>query len=75
MMGLGWQELVIVLVIVVIVFGAGKLPEVGTALGRGVKEFKAQADDGQLDADVAGAAGRNGEGTVIAPRELRADQI
>ncbi len=39
-MGLGWQELLIVLLIILIVFGAGKLPELGRALGRSAKEFK-----------------------------------
>ena len=42
-MGLGWQELVIVLVIIMIIFGAGKLPEVARSLGMGVKEFKQEA--------------------------------
>lgn len=45
MAGLGWQELVIVLVIVVIIFGAGKLPEIGGALGRGIKEFRSATKD------------------------------
>ncbi len=40
MFGMGWQELVIVLIIVVIIFGVGKLPEIGSALGRGIKNFK-----------------------------------
>lgn len=39
-MPLGWQELVIILIIVIIIFGAGKLPEIGGALGRGIKEFR-----------------------------------
>lgn len=43
MAGLGWQELVIVLVIIMIIFGAGKLPDVVKSLGQGVKEFKAEA--------------------------------
>jgi len=43
MLGLGWQELVIVLVIIMIIFGAGKLPEVVKSLGQGVKEFKNEA--------------------------------
>jgi sec-independent protein translocase protein TatA len=43
MAGLGWQELVIVLVIIMIIFGAGKLPEVARSLGQGVKEFKNEA--------------------------------
>jgi sec-independent protein translocase protein TatA len=42
-MGLGWQELVIVLVIIMIIFGAGKLPDVARSLGMGVKEFKQEA--------------------------------
>ncbi len=37
----GPTELIIILVVVLIIFGAGKLPEVGKALGRGIKEFKA----------------------------------
>ena len=37
---LGWQELVLILLIVVIIFGAGKLPEIGGALGRGIREFR-----------------------------------
>jgi sec-independent protein translocase protein TatA len=44
MAGLGWQELVIVLVIIMIIFGAGKLPEVARSLGQGVKEFKSEAN-------------------------------
>lgn len=40
MFGLGMQELLIILVIVLIIFGAGKLPEIGSALGRGIKNFK-----------------------------------
>lgn len=37
---IGPMELVLVLLIVVIVFGVGKLPEVGSALGRGIRDFK-----------------------------------
>ena len=43
MAGLGWQELVIVLVIIMIIFGAGKLPEIAKSLGQGVKEFREEA--------------------------------
>ena len=51
MAGLGWQELVLILLIVVIIFGAGKLPEIGGAVGRGIKEFKTATSDEQADAD------------------------
>jgi sec-independent protein translocase protein TatA len=40
MPSLGPGELVLILLIVVIVFGVGKLPEVGGALGKGIKEFR-----------------------------------
>jgi TatA/E family protein of Tat protein translocase len=45
MPSLGPAELVLILVIVLLVFGAGKLPELGAALGKGLREFKkAQAE-------------------------------
>ncbi len=40
MFGLGTQELLIILVLVMVIFGAGKLPQVGTALGSGLRNFK-----------------------------------
>jgi sec-independent protein translocase protein TatA len=81
MAGLGWQELVIVLVIVVIIFGAGKLPEIGGALGKGIKEFKTQSEGEQnLPAGTAAAKSVD-EATstttvpVVEKREVRADEI
>lgn len=41
----GGPELIILLVVVLIVFGAGKLPEVGGALGRGIREFRVSQQD------------------------------
>ena len=40
MFGIGMQELLIILVIVLIIFGAGKLPEIGSALGKSINNFK-----------------------------------
>ena len=75
MMGLGWQELLIVLVIIVIIFGAGKIPEVGGALGRGIKDFKVQANDDEPAGPIASATAGREEGRPAGTRELRADQI
>jgi len=40
MFGLGVGELAIILIIVLIIFGAGKLPEIGEGLGRGIRSFR-----------------------------------
>jgi len=45
MFGIGAQELIIILIIVLIIFGAGKLPEIGSALGKGIKNFKKTMND------------------------------
>ena len=49
MFGLGTQELLIILVLVMIVFGAGKLPQVGSALGKGLRNFKKGVNDAHED--------------------------
>ena len=70
MAGLGWQELVIVLVIIMIIFGAGKLPEIAKSLGQGVKEFREEAQ-----APVPPVSSRSAAPTTAAATEttLRSD--
>jgi sec-independent protein translocase protein TatA len=47
MFGLGFTELIVILVVALIVFGPGRLPEIGGALGRGIRDFrKAFESDG-----------------------------
>ncbi|MEA4858386.1 MAG: twin-arginine translocase TatA/TatE family subunit [Solidesulfovibrio sp.] len=40
MFGIGFPELIIILVIVLIIFGANKLPEIGAGMGKAIKNFK-----------------------------------
>ena len=49
MFGLGTSELIIILVLVLIIFGAGKLPQVGKSLGQGLRNFKDGMKDGAGD--------------------------
>ena len=44
MFGLGVQELMIIFVIIMVLFGAKKLPEMGKGLGKGIREFKKATD-------------------------------
>lgn len=56
MMGIGFPELMIILVIIMIIFGAGKLPEIGSAFGRSIKNFKSsmkEAEEAEENAEVA----------------------
>jgi len=46
---LGAPELIIILVIIILIFGVGKLPEVGQALGKGIREFRGAAENGEDD--------------------------
>ena len=53
MFGLGTSELFIILVIVLVLFGGGKLPTVGSALGKGIRNFR-KAFSGSDDDDSPG---------------------
>ena len=45
MPNLGPTELIIILIIVILIFGAGKLPEIGGALGKSMKQFKSASKE------------------------------
>jgi len=53
MMGIGFPELMIILVIIMIIFGAGKLPEIGSAFGRSIKNFKTSMKEAEEEEEKA----------------------
>ena len=55
MFGLGYQELLVILVIVLILFGANRLPELAKSLGSSVKEFKKGVNESSKDDTTAAA--------------------
>jgi sec-independent protein translocase protein TatA len=64
-LGLGWPELALILLIVIIIFGVGKLPEIGQALGRGINEFRSAS----READESKNGVVKDRGQAEAPRE------
>lgn len=78
MAGLGWQELVIVLVIVIIIFGAGRLPEIGGALGKSIKEFRTNSDsEPEIGSGKPGSTTtyKSTDARPTETRDVRADEI
>lgn len=88
MPSIGPTELIIVLVIVVIIFGAGKIGDIGGALGRGIREFKENTTDPNEKLESGSADDIAGKTTVTSTRhdepvmaskstgqQVRADEI
>ncbi|MBM4442501.1 MAG: twin-arginine translocase TatA/TatE family subunit [Candidatus Rokubacteria bacterium] len=61
MFGLGYQELLIILVIVLVLFGANRLPQLARSLGSSVKEFKKGVDEAKQDDTTTAAAKKEEE--------------
>ncbi len=51
MFGLGFQELLIILIIALIIFGPGKLPQIGSGLGKAIRDFKKGVTSDDSDED------------------------
>jgi len=57
----GIGELIVILVIIMIFFGVGKLPQIGAALGKGISNFKSASDGKKGELDVTDSAEKKAE--------------
>ena len=62
--GFGIWELVIILVVVMIIFGVGRLPEVGGSMGKAIREFRKTQNDKSNSADASTNPSAETEHTV-----------
>ena len=66
----GWMELLLILIIVLIIFGAGKIPQLGEGLGKAIKGFKKSVNE----ADAIDVTPPPAEGTQAPPSQLAQGQ-
>jgi len=64
---LGPWELIVILLIVVVIFGAGRLSEVGGAVGKSIREFRKATTDEQHAKEAAAADDQLGKGNARLP--------
>lgn len=70
--GLGMMEMVMIFMVVLLLFGAKRLPEIGSSLGKGIREFKGSIRE--IEKEVKSAGENDKESLTAAPRinqELR----
>ncbi len=63
-MGIGFGELMVILVVVLILFGAGKLPSVMSEMGKGVKNFKSGMKDDGTTIDASADVKKDSSSTL-----------
>ncbi len=65
MFGIGMQELLLILLVVVLIFGANKLPEIGAGLGKAIRNFKrAGTEPDEIDITPGKEQKKNDDHTV-----------
>ena len=72
MFGMGASELMIILVIILLLFGAAKLPELGRSLGSGLSNFKKGLKDGEEGPTLPAPRAPRVEGSADAPERVEA---
>ena len=72
---LGFTELILILVIVLIIFGAGKLPQIGEGVGKAIKGFKKSVHEAEvMDAEFQAGAQGEANTTTVSPQISQQDQ-
>ncbi|MCL6636569.1 MAG: twin-arginine translocase TatA/TatE family subunit [Alicyclobacillus sp.] len=71
---IGWSGLVLILVALLLVFGPSKLPEIGRAFGRSLREFK-EATRGLAEEATEAAKGEPAPAARVEPIELKAEGV
>jgi TatA/E family protein of Tat protein translocase len=78
MFGLGFTEILVILVVALLVFGPDKLPELARSLGRGLSEFRRASNDLRRSVLEAAEEPRSGKAPLppaAAPREVPAPPV
>lgn len=64
----GIEKILLIMVVVLVLFGAKRIPEIGSSLGRGIREFKRSVNDLQNDLHTPELHGGANEGRPVSPR-------
>ena len=70
MMGIGFPELMIILVIIMIIFGAGKLPDIGSAFGNSIRNFKKSMKEAEEETEQLSETTDAASDTTEAEKEV-----
>lgn len=70
----GWMELMLILIIVLIIFGAGKIPQLGEGLGKAIKGFKKSVAEADALDVTPNDQGEGGQGQPVQPEQLSNQQ-
>lgn len=74
--GIGWQELLIVLLIVLVVFGAGRLPQIGEGLGKAIRNLKRSLkSDDDIEVSSKGEISSSSGGKSLKDEEVAEAEV